>query len=601
MHRYDMASERSRPSSASIPTTGEAAVRNSKNKRVAQISLAGVALAAVLAVPVGSAASLSAASFAIKATNIEKPGTYAIKPLLKGGTGSVTPTAPPTTAVPTTPPTQQPNPEPTRAPDSAPTLISMKIDTSLPGCTAATSGTGFNFTVPTYSTTDAARTPLTANASINWGDGSADSTAKTGANSHVYKAGKYELKINGKLGGITDSAGASSSCISEVTHLGEDTGLVTLEAFLNSAVNVTYVSAPPTSLQNANRMLAGATSFVGSGVDTWVLPNLKTASSMFNSASKFDGDLSNLNAKKLTDASNMFRNGYAFTGKGLDKWKTTSFTNIKGIFESNDKFQGDVSKWDVSAVTDFSRSFYGVKTFTGDLSSWSTGSGTSFDSMFNTATLFNSDISNWNMAKATTFASMFSNAKSFNQPIGKWTTTNLTSLSQTFANASAFSQDLTHWNVSKVTDLTNTFFTSGFNGDVSNWDTTNVTTMSGTFYKTPFSGSLKNWNLTNTTATAAMFQYTTNFNSDISSWNVSKVTNMANMFWGAASFNQPLSAWSTKTGNVTVMNYMFFQSGSFSQNISTWNVSKVTVYDYFAGNSKLTKAQVPAKFQSTVS
>jgi len=584
--------------------------RSSRN--LLKLTLAGVAVIAVASTPLlGSAAGLANSPFAVKALNTDGSGKFAIKPFVKGnagtGNGSTTPTTPPGSGS-TTPPatTPTPDPEPTRAPDSSPDLISMKIDTSLSSCTASSTG-GFTFNVPSYSSTDPARTPLTAAATINWGDGSAASSAKLGANNHVYKAGKYEIQIVGKLGGITDSVASSSSCISDVTHLGENTGLITLEGFLSGAANVTSVAAPPTSLQNANRMFTNASKFTGIGVENWVLPNLKTASSMFNTTAVFNGDLSKLNPKSLTDATNMFRNSYAFEGRGLSNWKTDSLTNIKGIFESAKLFTGtgssSVASWNVSKVTDFSRSFYGAVVFTGDLSSWSTGASTTFEYMFNNASVFDSDISGWNVAKATKFGSMFTNAAAFNQPIGKWTTTNMRDLTATFNNAASFNQDLSNWNTSKVTDLTNTFAgAKAFNGNVSSWDTGLVTSMAGTFSRASvFTGELKGWNLTSTTSTSNMFQDATSFNSDISNWSVNGVTSMGGMFWGAKSFNQPLSTWNSKLTKVFSMSNMFNGATSFRQNISGWNVASVTSYDFFGYASGMAKSQVPTKFQSTVS
>lgn len=582
-------------------------MKKSASRRLLKLTLAGIAVAAVASTPLlGSAAQLSDSPFAVKALNTDGSGKFAIRPLVKGSSsGSTTPTPTPTDGS-TTPPstTNPPSTEPTRAPDSAPDLISMKIDTSLPGCIATTN---FALAVPNYNSTDTTRTQLPVNASVDWGDDSAIDSAKAGMNYHAYKAGKYTISINGKLGGLTETSSGVTSCISEVTHLGENTGIVTLEGFLSNAANVTSVAAPPTSLQNANRMLTGATKFTGAGVENWVLPNLKTASSLFNSSSVFNGDLSNLNPKSLTDASNMFRNAYAFEGKGLSKWNASGLTNLKGIFESAKVFTGtgtsSIANWNVSKVTDFSRSFLGTSAFTGDLSSWNTGSATDFTSMFNSAGKFNSDISGWDVSKASKFGSMFNGAALFNQPIGRWTTTNMQDITAIFGSASAFNQDLNHWNTSKVTDLTNAFYNAtSFNGNVSNWDTGLVSSMSGTFSGAKaFNGELKNWNLASTTTTANMFYGASSFNSEIADWNVSGVTAMLGMFWGATSFNQPLSNWGTKLSKVTNMNNMFNGATGYKQSIANWNVNNVTSYSYFGYASGMAKSQVPTKFQSTVS
>lgn len=449
-------------------------MRKSTDRSFLKLALAGVAVAAIASTPLlGSAANLSSAPFGIKAENIDGSGKFSVKPFGKGGASQPGTTTPGTT----TPPVS--NPEPVRAPDETPSLVTMAIDTSLPSCLATTSG--FQLNVASFDSQDPAKTPLPLSAKVDWGDSSSADLA-TGTNSHVYKAGKYNLTIDGKLGGLNNVPLSAVSCIARVDHIGENTGIVTLEGFLKGGANFSYIAAPPTSLKNGANMVSGATRFTGSGVETWVLPNLVNAGAMFAGDVKFDADMSNFNPKSLQTAAGMFNGATVFTGKGLDKWNTSSFTTANAMFQETSYFNKDISGWDMSHVTNFNYMFYQAKLFNQNISTWDVGSGKSFHSMFASTTAFDQPLDSWNMSSAT-------------------------SLVQMFYQSAAFNQDLNSWNVSNVTDMTNLFRSAQkFNGKIDKWDTSKVTNM---FY---------------------MFWGTPSFKQDVSKWNVSRVTNWTGFY-----------------------------------------------------------------------
>lgn len=440
-----------------------------------KLALAGVAVAAIASTPLlGSAAGLANTPFGIKAVNTDGSGKFSVKPFGKSEATQPSPggeaTTPPVTPEPTPSPT-----EPVRAPDATPNLVKLTIDTSLSSCTATTSG--FQLAVASVNSNDTTKTPLPVDAGIDWGDSSSKNRLTTGINSHVYKAGKYNLTIDGTLGGFDRTPSGSVNCISRVDHLGENTGIVTLKEFLYGATGLVYAAAPPTSLDNGRSMLNGASIFTGDGVETWVLPKLTDSSGMFASTPKFDGDLSNFNPKSVKDATGMFGAAKIFTGKGLDRWNTSSFTNTGRMFASTNVFNKDITGWDMSHVT-------------------------SFDSMFNTAKAFNQPIGKWDVSSGKSFHSMFADTVVFNQPLDSWNMSSATSTIQMFMGTIAFNQDLNSWNVSKVTDMTNMFRSAkAFDGKIDKWDTSSVTDM---FY---------------------MFWGTAAFKQNISAWNVTKVTN----------------------------------------------------------------------------
>lgn len=52
----------------------------------------------------------------------------------------------------------------------------------------------------------------------------------------------------------------------------------------------------------------------------------------------------------------MFMNAYNFTGKGLSTWKTSQVTNMWNMFQSAKRFNGDLTTWDTGKVISMVRS-----------------------------------------------------------------------------------------------------------------------------------------------------------------------------------------------------------------------------------------------------
>lgn len=125
----------------------------------------------------------------------------------------------------------------------------------------------------------------------------------------------------------------------------------------------------------------------------------------------------------------------------------------------------------------------------------------------------------------------------------------------------------------------------------------NFTDLVAMFYgATSFnSPNITNWNMTKVKSVNNMFNGATSFNQDLSKWDVSNILTYRGTFFGAKAFNQNISGW--KTANATDMQVMFANTTSFSQDISGWNVTNVATYGSFASGSKLTSAQIPAKFR----
>jgi len=337
--------------------------------------LAAALLAAVVVTPtLGSAAGLANTPFYLKATNLEKPSTYAIKPLIKAAPGA-TPTSPSSGSTPVATSTPVPTASPT--PTVPDTTVTMRINTAAPGCTAS----NFYLNIPTNDGTNAVPSPR---GTIDYGDASQGSALTSGTNRHAYAAGKqFDLKIKGTLPGFTTVNADSVACIESVTHFGQDTGILSLYGMFQGAKNLKQVAAPPTTVTNASYMLNGASAFNGDTSD-WRLPNLKTAEFMFYGATSFAGDLSQLGPSSLTSSYNMFGQAKAFNSN-ISSWSTSNVGNMNSMFSGAAAFNQDISTWDTKQVT-------------------------SMSSMFNGATAFEQNISNWNVTNVRNYTNFGANS-----------------------------------------------------------------------------------------------------------------------------------------------------------------------------------------------
>ncbi len=104
----------------------------------------------------------------------------------------------------------------------------------------------------------------------------------------------------------------------------------------------------------------------------------------------------------------------------LNYISTAAVTDMSSIFNSKTSFNGDISGWDVSAVTNMFQMFNNASAFNGDISAWDVGSVTITTQMFNSAATFNIDISGWDVGSLTTMPFMFNSAIAFNVDLEEW-------------------------------------------------------------------------------------------------------------------------------------------------------------------------------------
>ena len=88
-------------------------------------------------------------------------------------------------------------------------------------------------------------------------------------------------------------------------------------------------------------------------------------------------DLGDIDTSKITDMSNLFLStNFAenlrenSTYKGIEKWNTSSVTNMNYMFANCEYFNQDIGNWDVSKVENMKCMFVGCKEFNQDLNDW---------------------------------------------------------------------------------------------------------------------------------------------------------------------------------------------------------------------------------------
>jgi len=99
---------------------------------------------------------------------------------------------------------------------------------------------------------------------------------------------------------------------------------------------------------------------------------------------------------------------------------------MQHMFNSATAFNGDITQFDTGSVTDMRYMFYNTASFNQDISGWDVSKVTTVESMFQSAIAFNQDIGAWNTGSVTNMNRMFHTASSFDQDISAWDVTALT-------------------------------------------------------------------------------------------------------------------------------------------------------------------------------
>ena len=254
---------------------------------------------------------------------------------------------------------------------------------------------------------------------INWGDGTASGEI-TGDQSHTYDApGTYAVRISGDFSRIhLDGAPANAQKLQSIEQWGD------------------------AQWESMGSAFKGASNMVYSATDSPNLSGVTDISGMFDSASSFNGNLSDWDVSSVTNMSGTFWQS-SFNGD-LSDWDVSAATHMPGMFYGTGSFNSDLSAWDVSSVTDMSGMFW-QSSFNGNLSDWDVSSVTNLSGIFADTPSFNGNLSDWDVSSVTNMRSMFSGAESFNGDLSDWDVSSATAMGNMFSGANAFDQNLGKW------------------------------------------------------------------------------------------------------------------------------------------------------------
>ncbi|GEM_PF-1872233 len=497
---------------------------------------------------------------------------------------------------------------------------------------------------------------LTYSYTVDWGDGSQD-LGQTNSASHTYTDGiaTHEVRISGTFPAIYYNNGTAATQLISIDQWGAIQWSTMRFAFYGCS-NMTYQATDVpdlsgvinmgsmfrncsqfngdigdwdvTTINNMGSLFQGATSYEGIGLENWErttagntssLGNLVVATSMFQGASAFNGNISNWNTGQVTSLLRTFLGATVFN-RPLN-WNTSSVTSMFETFSAAHAFDQDISDWDMSSVTNMQSMFHPTNSFNNggnpldwgtDLNGvtnmklvfrqaiafnqpldWDVSTVTNMNAMFSFATLFDQDLSAWDVSMVEDMEKMFKSATVFNNggvnTLSNWertasggssasTLANVKNMREMFNNADAFNQSIDNWDVSSVTNMSGMFgLTDAFNQPLDDWGTklNGVLDMSKMFLGAQvFNQPLNSWDVSTVTNMFLMFSVATNFNGNISDWSTGSVTNMSYMFTNSHAFNQDIGNWST--GNVTDMRFMFANAYDFNQDIGDWDIEDVT-------------------------
>ena len=210
-------------------------------------------------------------------------------------------------------------------------------------------------------------------------------------------------------------------CLLSLDHLGEGTGVKSLNAAFNGATRLTSVPERiPSTVTNLNGTFRSTPSFNSPNISKWNTGNVTDFGDMFYQAASFNQPVNNWDMSKAQSLGNMFMFASKFD-QPLDKWDVSNVTNMRSLFNRSG-FNQPLNSWNVSKVK-FMNQMFSDSIYNHPLDRWNVSNVTDMQGMFgSSATKFNQDISGWDVSKVTNMDSMFFAAPEFYQDLSKWNT-----------------------------------------------------------------------------------------------------------------------------------------------------------------------------------
>lgn len=193
------------------------------------------------------------------------------------------------------------------------------------------------------------------NFSVNWGDGSAESTI-TAYNdtdiSHSYSnAGTYTMTIKGTISGWKFNDTGNKTEIRDIINWG-NFNFTTEKGFMGcSNLNVSATDTPTVTATDMDFTFKGCSLLTGIG-GNWNVSNVTGFVSFFDACSVFNQDISTWNTSSAVSMAYMFLNCTAFN-QNIGSWNTSNVTNMTAMLRNADAFDQDISSWDVDQVSNF--------------------------------------------------------------------------------------------------------------------------------------------------------------------------------------------------------------------------------------------------------
>ena len=242
---------------------------------------------------------------------------------------------------------------------------------------------------------------------------------------------KVELKFIGNGGYVIDPLGARKEYQKNVTYNEDWTQAGTYEISMDTCTTLKFENSTDADFDFHPEFYTG---------------ELTSLSKMFRQCRLFNGDISNWKFKPgVSSLMEMFYNCQNFNGD-LSNWDTSNFRTLRGTFGRCTKIgEMGIERWDTSSATDMQYCFEFNPAFNVDVSGWDVSKVTRAESMFKGCTNMNLNLSGMNWKVNEEFKSMFKDCKLFNSDISDWDTTSAKNMEDMFYGASAFNQDLTSW------------------------------------------------------------------------------------------------------------------------------------------------------------
>ena len=307
-----------------------------------------------------------------------------------------------------------------------------------------------------------------------WIDGNQDNPGTMAGKNFLFKlwaSGEgaiYKENVMGNYGGT--SASATS------TFLGSTKARNTIQSIVSESSNVVpsnvIESVDISSLKDGSVMLWYTDTdsndlyeaHIGSSNGTIKLNT--SGYYLFANLTKVESiDLSNFDASKVTNMSDMFYNCSSLTSLDVSNFDTSKVTNMSYMFYNCRSLTSlDLSNFDTSNVTSMSSMFSGCRSLTSlDLSNFDTSKVTFMRSMFSgCSSLTSLDVSNFDTSKVTNMSDMFSSCSKLKTIYvsNLWNTSNVTDSTSMFYNCTSLVGAVSF--DSSKTDATMANYTTGY-------------------------------------------------------------------------------------------------------------------------------------------